>query len=46
VVLEVVGDPLPGDDEVALAELVGQGFPDATFTVVRQSWIVGQSDSH
>ena len=36
VVLEVVGHPLPGDQQVAGAELLGERLPDHAFGVVGQ----------
>ncbi len=46
VVLEVVGDALAGDDEVAGLELVDQRLPDAAFGAVGQPRCLGDGDGH
>lgn len=46
VVLEVVGDPLAGDDEVVLAELLDEHLPDLAFGVVGETRVVGEGDGH
>lgn len=46
VVLLVIGDPLAGDDEVVLAQLLLEQGEDLALGVVDQSGLLGQRDSH
>ena len=39
VILEVIGDPLAGDDEVAGLELFDERLPDEAFGAVGQPWV-------
>ena len=45
-ILEVVGDPLAGDDEVALAELLHQFRTDPAFGGVGQPRVLGKQHRH
>ena len=45
-ILEAVGNALAGDDEVVLAELLGEGLPDGALGAVGEAGVVGEGDSH
>jgi hypothetical protein len=44
VILEMIGDPLAGDHQVAVTELLAQGGPDTPFGGSGQAGVNGQRD--
>ena len=46
VIFEMVGDPLAGDHQVTLAEVLGQSLPDAPLGVIGQAGVIGHRDGH
>ena len=46
VILEMIGDPLAGDHQVAVTELLAQGGPDTPFGGSGQAGVIGHRDGH
>ena len=46
VVLEMIGDSLAGDHQVAVSELLTQGGPDTPFGGTGQAGVIRQRDGH
>ena len=45
-ILEMIGDALAGDHQVAVTELLPQGGPDTPFGGTGQAGVNGQRDGH